>query len=191
MSGPATGLESAFHATHRFLIRSETRHLFIGGLAVMASGEPRMTRDIDLIIFVPREALPGFLAKASRNGFKTGGRKNLTDVLERGSCTIIRGSVAIDLILASTDLEDSAWRRRRRRKIFGRMVFVPSPEDMILLKIIPGRPRDIEDVRNIVASTGNKLDRAYIRKWAERLCDRAEDMRYFRRLEEVGALPAR
>jgi hypothetical protein len=41
-----------------------------------------------------------------------------------------------------------------------------SPEDVIILKIFAGWPRDLEDVAAIVRNQP-ELDRAYIRRWLE------------------------
>lgn len=186
MASPTTGLESAFRKTDALLRALRTRHLYIGGLAVLATGEPRMTLDIDLIVFIPRTAPGPFLDAAARRGFTVSKRVALTDAAERGACMVRYRGVAVDLIFASTELEESAWRRRKRRTLFGRTVDVPSPEDLILLKLIPGRPRDLEDVRGIAASVGNRLDRKYLAAWARKLCDEAEDFRVLRLLKELA-----
>jgi len=154
----------------------------------MAVGEPRMTQDIDLIVFIRKISLPIFLSSAKQAGFTVNRQRAMKDVVERGTCTIGFRGVAIDLILASTDLEESAWRRKIRRKIFGRLVNLPSLEDFILLKMIPGRPKDLMDAGNVAVSAGKKLDRKYLRLWAERFCDRAEGMRVMRQLGELGIL---
>jgi len=154
----------------------------------MAVGEPRMTQDIDLIIFIPKPALPNFLANARQKGFDLNQQQAMSDGRDWGTCSIRYKGVAIDFILASTELEESAWRRRIHRKVFGRQVNLPSLEDLILLKMIPGRPKDLLDAGNVAASAGKKLDRRYLRQWAEKLCDQAEDMRVMRQLKELKIL---
>lgn len=46
--------------------------------------------------------------------------------------------------------------------------WVVSPEDLILLKLIASRPRDIGDVMDIFLAQG-QLDEEYLRKWASEL----------------------
>ena len=48
--------------------------------------------------------------------------------------------------------------------INGQGVFFASPEDLIIHKVFAGRPRDIEDVRNIIIKNPG-LDIEYIKKW--------------------------
>jgi len=47
------------------------------------------------------------------------------------------------------------------------MEFV-SPEDLVLLKLIASRPRDLIDVHDILFTMG-ELDEQYLATWAERL----------------------
>lgn len=187
-SVPANQLEVAFREIRALLTSGRFRHLFIGGLAVLAAGEPRMTQDVDLILFVPKGRLPDFLGRAAKRGFRVNRRQAILDAESRGACAIAFGGVAVDIIIASTDFEESAWLRRRRVRLFGLVANVPAAEDLILLKMIPGRPRDLEDVKSIGLSSGSRLDRRYLRRWIEVLCDRAEDMRMLRQLEAMKIL---
>jgi hypothetical protein len=41
-----------------------------------------------------------------------------------------------------------------------------SPEDLIIHKVIAGRPRDLEDVKNILVKQVD-LDFVYVRKWLD------------------------
>ncbi len=54
--------------------------------------------------------------------------------------------------------------RIRRIKFLDQEVCFASPEDLIIHKVVAGRPRDLEDVR-VVQLKNPELDRAYIEKW--------------------------
>ena len=56
------------------------------------------------------------------------------------------------------------WNAVHRVKIGKATVRLPAPEDVIVHKIIAGRPRDLEDVRSILNKRVN-LDRAYVLQW--------------------------
>jgi putative intracellular protease/amidase len=64
-----------------------------------------------------------------------------------------RGTAVIDLLLAETDYQRLAL----RRAVGG----VLTPEDVIVHKLIAGRPRDLDDIASICAA-GLALDEAYI-----------------------------
>ena len=89
----------------------------------------------------------------------------------------------IDFFVKGTSAFDAAEFERRITTRLGqepaREVFVKSAEDPVLRKLLSYRmggevsDRQWEDVRGIVAIQGERLDRAYLATWAERLalCD--------------------
>ena len=52
----------------------------------------------------------------------------------------------------------------KREELFGRKVWVASPEDLLIYKLVSWRDRDIMDVHAIVQRQ-KSLDQAYLRKW--------------------------
>ena len=74
--------------------------------------------------------------------------------------------VRVDLIFSFTPFEREAIARARAVPLGGQQVRFASPEDVIILKIFAGRPRDLEDVATIVRNQP-ELDREYIRCWLE------------------------
>ena len=54
-----------------------------------------------------------------------------------------------------------------KKELFGIEVAIAAPEDLILYKLIACRPKDEADIEGIVQRRGDKLDIAYLRKWAE------------------------
>lgn len=57
-------------------------------------------------------------------------------------------------------------------------------EDLILLKLIPGRPKDLLDVESICLRQGGRLDIDYLTRWARTICDESEDFRILRQLKK-------
>jgi len=62
--------------------------------------------------------------------------------------------------------------------------FFPTPEDLVLLKLVPGRLQDLLDVQRIIQRHKKRLDVKYLRDWARRLSDVAEDTRIINELEK-------
>lgn len=157
------------------------RHVVIGGVAVTAVGEPRFTADLDVILFVAVERLEALLTYAIAHGFTADIPTEIAAAREGGSVRLARGRFHFDLILRSLFIEDLAYDHSRNRRLFGRMVRFPSPEDLLVLKIVAGRPRDLLDAEGIMRRHGGKLDHKYVETTLSKVCDLAEDHAFLAR----------
>ncbi len=76
-----------------------------------------------------------------------------------------------ELFVRSDDAHDQErFRRRQRVRVLDRLAFVASAEDMIVTKLRwadeAHRPKDREDIRNILAVRGPELDWPYLQRWS-------------------------
>ena len=172
-----SSLDKLFVKTINFLEKQKIPYLIIGGLAVGVLGEPRMTQDIDLIIFIPKNDLPKLLDKIKKDGFSVNKKIALKDAYQKGTFRMDFEGLWVDLIISSTEFENSAFKRKIKTELFGKRVYFPSPEDLVLLKVVPGREKDLLDARTIIERHKGKLDKKYIESWAQKLSDEAEDLR--------------
>jgi hypothetical protein len=72
-----------------------------------------------------------------------------------------------------------------KKRLFGRLVPLPTPEDLILFKVLAGRDKDILDAIGVARRHLPRLDRRYLENTIQGICDLAEDMQPWRRLEDV------
>jgi len=178
-------LEEVYKKVVTFLNRERYKYLIIGGIAAGTLGEPRITADVDVDIIIDKESIPDFLDKAVTDGFEVFKDKCLVSAERTGVFQINFEDFHVDFIIASTDLETTAFERAKTIKLYGIKAFFPSPEDLILLKIIPGRDKDLLDAKSIVLRHKGKLDTNYLETWATKLCDEAEDMRIWTTLQQL------
>jgi hypothetical protein len=178
-------LEQVYKKVVTFLNRGKYKYLIIGGIAAGTLGEPRVTGDVDVDIILDQEDVPDFLAKAKKAGFKVSPKKCLRTAEQTGTFQIHYGDFHIDFIIASTDLEKQAFNRRKTIKLYGIKAFFPTPEDLIIFKIIPGRKQDLLDAERVVMRHAGKLDTEYLKTWARKLSDQAEDMRIWNELDRL------
>ena len=170
-------LEDVFKKVVTFLNKERCKYIIIGGIAAGTLGEPRVTGDVDIDIKMDSSDITDFLNKAEKEGFKFSSKQCLTKVEHTGTFQINYGAFHIDFIIASTDFEKVAFERKEIIKLYGIKAFFPTPEDLILLKLIPGRDKDLLDAKNVILRHKGKLDINYLKKWAEIFCDEAHDMR--------------
>jgi hypothetical protein len=170
-----------------FLDSSGVRHLVIGGLAVVAVGEARTTADVDVVAFLSEEAAEQLILDAQKRGFELDAELERHRLHTTGTLRFRRGAFQLDVILASLPFEEEAYQRASRHSIFGRPVLLPSPEDLILFKLLAGREKDLLDAMGVARRHAKRIDWAYVEGVLRALCDLAEDMTPWRRLEELRA----
>jgi hypothetical protein len=170
-------LEDAYKKVVSFLNKAKYKYMIIGGIAAGTIGEARATGDVDIDIIMNSADIPVFLDKLKKAGFRIPKGEQLETVLQTGIFRITYKNFDIDFLIATTELEEKAFERSKKRPLYGIKAFFPTPEDMILLKIIPGRDKDLLDAKNIALRHKGKLDTLYLKNWARTLCDEAQDMR--------------
>lgn len=176
---PLESLDKFVTKTLRFLNRTKIPYLVIGGLAAAVVGEPRFTYDIDVDIALDSKMIKDFLTKAKKEGFRFDPKAVTQDLETQGAFRIAGKRFHVDFIVASTDLEREAMNRAEFKSLYGVRAAFPTPEDLILLKIIPGRPQDILDIDRIARRHRSNLDESYLLRWAQLLSDEAQDLRIY------------
>lgn len=64
-------------------------------------------------------------------------------------------------------------------------MFLPTPEDLIVLKIIPGRPKDLLDAESVYIKNKQSIDVKYIERWAQWFTGEAQDMTIYNNYKKV------
>jgi hypothetical protein len=126
--------------------------MVIGGQAVLLYGEPRLTRDIDIILGIGVNELGKITKIVSIIGLKIL-VKNGKEFVERNMVlpTIEKKSgIRVDFIFSFSPYERQAIGRGKDIKLGRTPVRFASLEDVVIHKVIAGRARDIEDVKSIL-----------------------------------------
>jgi len=137
--------------------------MIIGGQAVLVYGEPRLTRDIDVILGVDVDKLP--LITAILDKLKLLPLPKDLYVFARETHVLPtehkETGVRADFIFSFSHYEQNAIARSQPIPIEGVRVFYASAEDVIIHEMVAGRPRDHEDVKGILARQSG-LDQKYL-----------------------------
>jgi hypothetical protein len=152
------------------LEQREIPYMVVGGQAVLIYGEPRLTRDIDITLGVGPDRLNDLLAMAQAASW----RVLVEEPEEFVQRTLVlpledpESNIRIDLIFSYSPYERQALDRVLRINIGKTSVRFASVEDVVVHKVVAGRPRDLEDVCGILLKNP-ELDRAYVRHWLTEL----------------------
>jgi hypothetical protein len=135
-----------------------------GAQAAIIYGSTRVTEDIDVTVALGDHETRALFSALKRAGFRlrvgdTAGFVEKTRVLP-----VVHHATAmpVDIVLAGPGLEEIFFARLRRHQRGGTSIPVASPEDLIVMKLLAGRPRDIDDVRSVLRAQGTKLDMAML-----------------------------
>jgi predicted nucleotidyltransferase len=140
------------------------RWYLFGAQAAIVWGSPRLSADVDITADLHSLALNDYIDTMQRHGF---------DVVDNDSEFVARTRVVpfvhrvsrmpLDVVLAGSGLEEEFLQRAIYVDLSGCSVPVITPEDLIVTKILAGRPKDIEDVRGVISERSESMDVARIR----------------------------
>lgn len=144
--------------------RAGLQAVLFGGEAVNFWSEPRATHDVDLMLPADGPAVRRFVADLLETGFalvrqQDDGSPSGPDFLRLVHTMSGHG---LDIEVAKTDYQDLIFERGVQSLYEG--VLVVSPEDLLILKLLANRHRDIADLDVIGKRPG--LDWGYVERWA-------------------------
>jgi hypothetical protein len=148
-------------------------YMLVGGLANAVWGEPRATVDVDVTVAVTGPAL-GAAVDALSIRLRPAVEQPREFVRETRVLPLDSAAgVRIGVMFALLPFELEAIQRALTVTLAGMAIQVITPEDLILMKIISDRPRDLDDATGIAKRRMSDLDRSYLEP---RIRDLAESL---------------
>jgi hypothetical protein len=170
-----TNLDQALRDFAALFERMGIPYAVMGGLAVRVYAIPRPTHDADFTIAIHRDRLPELYKEVRKLGY------SVPETFDSGWVDTVAGlplirfrlylenhAIDVDVFLAESEFQQQIIARRQRVELDNSSLMLVSPEDLILLKLLAGRPRDYTDVQDILFTLGT-LDEKYMRHWAKEL----------------------
>jgi hypothetical protein len=157
------------------LDRSGVPYMVTGSLASSYHGEPRSTRDVDIVIDPVSESLERLVAGLQSGGFYVDRGAALEALRDRSQFNAIgEDATKIDFIVRKDrPFSVEEFRRRRSADLLGTPGFIASVEDTILAKVEWARntqsERQLHDVAGMLAVGGSGIDVDYIERWVAAL----------------------
>ncbi len=131
--------------------------MVIGGVAASLLGRPRVTRDIDALVILDEREWANFLAQGIAYHFLP----RISDAIvfaQRARVLLVRHQTSwidVDIAFGLFPFEREAVAQAMTHEVGGIRVPLPLPEDLIIMKAIAHRPRDMVDIEAIVAAQPN------------------------------------
>jgi hypothetical protein len=145
-------------------------YVVIGGFAVNVWGLARATLDVDVMVGGRARQFELLTTLVVQYGLDPQPQFLEANPLLRGVVFRCRmENFHIDF-LRPRDAHDWQVLRRRREETFAdHRLWVPTPEDLILMKLKVGRDRDFDDAMRIVEQNTTDLDYRYLARWGRKL----------------------
>lgn len=162
----AATLLTALADLSRWLDAENIPGMVIGGVAASVLGRPRLTRDIDALAIM----LEADWAKAVRSAAQYGIEPRIDDAVEfaRRSRVLLMRHIAsgidLDITFGGLPFELSAVANAVSHTVGGISVRLPRVEDLLVMKAVARRPKDLEDIRGLL-DAHPEADCAEARRW--------------------------
>jgi len=170
----------------RLLERLGGRGVILGGVATGFHGKPRFTVDVDAMVLASVNDIPQLLLFAKEEGIEPR-IENVDGFARKNRVLLLRhtsSKVNIDISLGVLPIEEEAVERSVIHNLGTLSIRLPTPEDLIIMKAIAHRPKDLEDIRTI-AEKYQTLDVERIQQWVSAFAEILEQPELWNQIEPL------
>jgi len=149
------------------LLRAEqVAGILVGGVAASLLGRPRLTRDVDAIVLLREERWESFLSTAARFRFAPR-RPDALAFARQARVLLLRhepSGIEADVVVAGLPFEEEAIGRAVWVDFEGVRLPLSTVEDLVIMKAVANRPRDLADIEALLDVQQN-LNVRRVRRW--------------------------
>lgn len=150
----------------RWLDAVHAQAVVVGGVAVSFLGRPRFTQDIDTLVILSETEWAAAVASAAAHGIEP----RINDPVgfaHRSRVLLLRHkatAIDIDVILGGLPFEENAVAQGRTYSVGGVNIRLPRVEDLLIMKAVAHRPRDMQDIEGLLEAHPD-ADLLSVRQW--------------------------
>lgn len=137
-----------------------------GAQAAIVYGVARLTADVDVTVRAPENRpVAQWLPTLERHHFLP--RFTDPEFLARTRVLPLvhaPTTLPVDLVLAGPGLEEEFLNRARPQSVDGIIVPVADVSDLVILKVLAARPKDLDDVAALLRVQGERIDDSRVRQ---------------------------
>ncbi len=154
----------------------DINYMIVGSIASMVYGEPRLTKDMDIVVDIKASDAIKFENIFAAPEYYCPPQEILIDeILNRGQFNLLHVSTGLKvdvMVRKKTAFDDSRFARRQNVELWPNFTaFLASAEDVILKKLEfyreGGSEKHLRDIRGILANT--EIDKNYVSHWVSQL----------------------
>lgn len=163
-------------------------YAIIGGVAVAIMSTPRATLDVDAVIWAPDRTLGSVLQDLQASGLTSRSSDPLAFAAKHRMILLRdENGVEVDISIGGLPFEEEAVRTAWPIEIEpGLVAKVASPETIVVMKAIASRPKDLEDIRQLL-KMNPRLDRKRVQETVREFSELLEAPELSLQLEQLFA----
>lgn len=164
-------IEQILDLVCEFLKKNSIGYVIVGGFAVLFYGNPRTTMDIDYVIQLEDENIPVLVKFLQENGFHADEYDMRAALKEKSHCTVEDKETMfrLDIKGVYTEMDGRALQNKRKVDLNDIAIWIASPEDTIVNKLVFAREQDIKDALGILVRQYDALDIGYLENTAKKI----------------------
>lgn len=142
-------------------------YMLVGSFSTNAYGIPRSTKDADFVLQLQGDFAPVFYEKLG-NDFEMDPQLRLetNTGTYKQEMRFAGTPFTVEFFRLSNDpFDQERFGRRVPVKLLGRDTFIPTAEDVVIMKVRWLREKDRPDIKNVLTVQRGKLDWPYIEQW--------------------------
>ncbi|HZO15012.1 MAG TPA: DUF6036 family nucleotidyltransferase [Polyangiaceae bacterium] len=141
------------------------RWYLFGAQAAIHYGSPRVTADVDVTVELAAVTPATLVASLRAVGIEP--RFEFDEVFVARARVLpmihVASGMGVDVVVAGPGPEEEFLERARQIRFEGVTIPIASPNDIVVMKMLAGRAKDLEDVVGILRATPEDLDVGEIR----------------------------
>ncbi|MFZ5919821.1 MAG: nucleotidyl transferase AbiEii/AbiGii toxin family protein [Chloroflexota bacterium] len=169
---PLASLIEPLTALQHLLDGFDSQGVVIGGVATGFLGKPRFTVDLDAMFLASTKDIDRILEMAKEDGIEPRTEK-VMEFARKSRVLLLRHTASranIDISLGILPFEEEVVARSIVRNAGALSVRLPTPEDLIIMKAVAHRPKDLLDIQAVVENHPD-LDVARIKNWVRQFAE--------------------
>ena len=147
------------------------RWYLFGAQAAIFHGVARLTADVDVTVLPELHSTGRLASVMEANGFRL--RVTATDdfVARTRVLPFVHSAtrLPVDVVLAGPGIEEQFLDRAEFHVLEGVRVPVATVEDLVTMKILAGRPKDLDDAKGMLRARSEEIDLDHVRRMLQLL----------------------
>jgi predicted nucleotidyltransferase len=162
-------------ALQKLIEKFDNRGVVIGGIASSLLGKTRLTADLDVMILLSINDIPDLIREAGNAGLEMR-IDNADEFARKNRVLLLRhrdSATNIDITLGNLPFEEEVVERSQLINIGKISIRLPTVEDLIIMKAVAHRAKDILDIQGVVDANPD-LDKQRIEYWLRQFAEALE-----------------